>query len=321
MRDDPWAGLGPTPQQIIGNRVGGQHALSIYWVRSPDGSPGLLLRGIDRGAVPSALPRPRGLAIAVSAPGEQPAEAGLYLQSRAEQEVFVALCRDVISYSSKDATPRGATSLAFRRIEHWHSLLNRRAPEEMGPQEVRGLIGELWVLLRLSDAIGMAAALQSWVAPDDHPQDFATGGGVVEVKTRLAGSRPHARISSLEQLEESALPLHLLVVELAPGSNPSAFSLNEIAQRVLDVAEEYGPDTRDAAALALLRRGHVEKDAYDVDRYTTSGARLFRVDGTFPRLTRSRTDRRIHAAQYTLDLTALDPFECPLNTVLPQQGA
>lgn len=316
--DDPWGPIGPDPVQRIGRRIEGAHTLDVFWVRSSDGAPGLLLRGLERSAIPSVVPRPRGMAIVLGAMGEPP-EAALYLQAPRDQDVFVAFCRDVISYSAQDQTARGATSRAFRRLEHWHSLLARRAPEEMGPQEIRGVFGELWVLLQLAGRIGIDAALQSWLAPDDHPQDFAVESGIIEVKTRLAGSRPQVHISSLEQLEGGAQPLHLMAVEVSPSEGAAGQSLNQIAQQVIEVAEVEGLATADRAGRALLHRGYMEREAYSLDRYAVPGARAFRVEEDFPRITRAGTDRRIPAVNYTLDLTALSPYERDLEAVWPEQ--
>lgn len=319
MSDDPWAAIRRDASQVLGRRVDGQHPLALYWIRHSDGAPGLLIRGIERAAVPQALPRPRGMSIALGSIAE-PAEAALYLQVPRDQEVFLQLCRDVIAYSGRGESARAATARAFRRIEHWHSLLSRRAPEEMGPQEIRGLFGELWVLLQIGRRIGMEAALQTWVAPDDHPQDFALPSSVVEVKTRLTGSRPHLRISSLEQLEDGAQPLQLVAVEVAPSEGVAGRSLNDIAREVLEAAEAVGLATGDRAAQALLHRGYLERDAYGIDRYTVPGARGFRVEEDFPRITRSGTDRLIPTASYAVDLTGLDAFECRLDEIWPEQG-
>lgn len=60
------------------------------------------------------------------------------------------------------------------------------------------------------DRHGLEAALQSWVAPDDHPQDFALDHRLIEVKTRLAGSR--SSTGSLSSLQRP--PLFLMVLEV-----------------------------------------------------------------------------------------------------------
>lgn len=318
MSDDPWAEIRPDASHVLGRRVGGHHPLALYWIRHSDGAPGLLIRGIERAAVPQALPRPRGMSIVLGGTPER-AEVSLYLQVSRDREVFLQLCRDVIAYSARGESARSATARAFRRIEHWHSLLSRRAPDEMAPHEIRGLFGELWVLLQISDRVGMGAALQTWVAPDDHPQDFALNFSVIEVKTRLAGTKPHVRISSLEQLEDGTQPLRLVTVEIAPSEGATGRSLNDIAREVMEAAEAIDLDSGDRAAQALLNRGYVERDAYGIDRYTVAGARSFRVEENFPRITRSGTDRLIPTASYAVDITGLDAFECALCEIWPTQ--
>lgn len=315
--DDPWAAIEVDATQLLGRRVEGSHALPIYWVRGADGAPGLLLKDIEPDAIPSRLPRSRGISVQWGASGAQEREVRIFLLSPGDREVFRALCRDVVAFSAPETNPWAATSAVFRRLEHWQALLSKGAPQEMGPQEIRGVIGELCVLLRLAKDSGIASALSFWVAPDEHPQDFALDRRLLEVKTRLAGSRQQVQISSLEQLEASDLPIYLIAVELAPSGVDGAFSLNDIAGRVMELASGDGLATRDRAERLLLQRGYVEKEAYGLDRYVVSGLRSFLVEEEFPRIVRSATDRRIQQASYVLDLTALGTFECELGECLP----
>lgn len=315
--DDPWASIGVDAKQLLGRRVEGSHALPIYWVRGADGAPGLLLKDIEPDSVPSRLPRSRGISVQLGTSGGQEREVRIFLLSPGDREVFRALCLDVIAFSAPETNPWAATAAVFRRLEHWQALLSKGAPQEMGPQEIRGVIGELCVLLRLAKAFGIASALSSWVAPDEHPQDFALDSRLLEVKTRLAGSRQQVQISSLEQLEAADLPIYLVAVELAPSESDAAFSLNDIAEQVMALAAENGVGARDRAERLLLQRGYMEKEAYRVDRYVVSGERSFLVEDGFPRLVRSVTDRRIQQATYVLDLTALGSFERNLDEVFP----
>ena len=315
--DDPWESIEVDATQLLGRRVEGSHALPIYWVKGADGALGLLLKDIEPDAVPSRLPRTRGVSVQLGDPGGQEREIRIFLLSPGDREVFQALCLDVVAFSASETNPRSATSAVFRRLEHWQALLGKGAPQEMGPQEIRGVIGELCVLLRLAKVSGITSALGSWVAPDEHPQDFAMDNRLIEVKTRLAGSRQQVQISSLEQLEAAELPIWLVVVELAPSEADAAFSLNEIARQVMELATQDGIASRDRAERLLLQRGYMEKEAYGLDRYVASGLRAFLVEGDFPRIVRSTTDRRIQQATYVLDLTALGPFEGEPDEVFP----
>jgi hypothetical protein len=212
-----------------------------------------------------------------------------------------------VSGAQPDATT--ATLALFRRLAHWQAMLRVASPTEMGPNEVRGLMGELWVLDSLRQRSGLLRALRAWVAPIDHPQDFSFGGGIIEVKARLAGSRPWVSISSLEQLEPGHLPLHLMVVELASSEAADAMSLNSMVGALIRHARDEAAAVEEELQEALLRRGYVHSPRYDDLSYTVSGVRSFQVGEGFPRITRSQTDRRIATATYCIDLTAIGSFE------------
>lgn len=312
--DDPWSGIPASSSQQVGRRIEDTHALAIFWVLSAEGAPGILFRDIDPTAIPRQLPRPRGVAV-VRQEGPAP-QVALFLLTPEHREVFLTLCRDVVGVSGAQSDPTTATLALFRRLSHWQAMLRVAAPTEMGPNEVRGLMAELWVLDALQQRCGMAGALRAWVAPNDHPQDFSLGGGIIEVKARLAGSRPWVSISSLEQLEPGHLPLHLMVVELASSDAENALTLNTMVEALSRHAAEETSALEEELHEALLRRGYIRSPRYDELRYAVSGARSFLVGEGFPRLTRSQADRRIATATYCIDLTGIGSFEREVDDTL-----
>lgn len=315
MRDDPWSGIGIAADHFVGRRVPGEHPLDIYWIKGVDGSPGLLLRGVDQCSVPRQLPKPRGITLEV-APGNDRVEARMFLREHQDREVFLTLCRDVIAYSGSSSTASDATSNVFRRLTHWHSLMTHARTIAMAPHEIRGLIGELCVLERLCMSVGFDAALGAWVAPDDHPQDFANGNRLLEVKARLSGARHIVRISSLQQLEPAQLPLVLVVVELASADGPDTATLNQICARLVCRARELGSHQVDAIEMALFKRGYIQMEAYDADAYRITGIMAFECRDDFPRLVRSEVDARIPEAQYMIDMSLIGGFAITAASVL-----
>lgn len=316
LPEDPWATVGATPSELLGRRIDSSHPLAIYWVVSADGSPGLLIRDIDTGSVPGSLPKLKSIAVRIDKEGGHGPEVALFLQTPEDRDVFLALCLDVIDFSGKDAQTASATARIFRRLAHWQSLLSRARPDELDPHQVRGLMGELWLLDQLRLQGGIQGALRAWVAPEDHPQDFALSSAIVEVKARLAGSRPRAMISSLEQLETGHLPLFLLVVELTPSDAANAVSLNEMAGALMSQSADEGIEIEELASLSLHRRGYIASPAYDEHSYLFTGAQAFAVLEDFPRIVRSRTDQRIQEATYSIDLTALASYTRTVDEVL-----
>ena len=319
MHEDPWASISADPSLLLGRRYDGVHPLTVYWVRSADGSPGVVFRKIDAGSVPSKLPRFRGVSVVVAEAKEKDQEIRLFLTSPVDREVFSALSLDIVGHSGRMKDSTGATRSVFGRLEHWQHLLSKRVSLEMGPQEIRGLIGELTILSELAKQIGIRSAISAWVAPDDQPQDFALPSKLIEVKTRVSGSRQQIQISSLEQLDLGANPTFLTVVELAPSDADGASSLTDLVRAARADADTYGSDCRDVLDGLLLRRGYLDLEAYAADRYVVASKRAYAVIDDFPSIVRSRTDLRIRQATYVLDLPSIDAFERPFETALSIQ--
>ena len=243
----------------------------------------------------------------------------MFLEAAEDRDIFRQLCEDILIFSAEADSPSAATRKLFERLGRWQSLLGFVRGKALSDEEVRGLIGELWVLTQLLEPImGLARAVDTWVAADHHPQDFALAGGLLEVKTRLAGARHEITISSLEQLDAGQLPLHLLVLELSPvGTDEPHFSLNEMVESLLSRARVVAHELEQQASAALLAWGYVASPRYDALRYAVVGKSVFAVEGDFPRLARSAIDHRIGAAKYMLNLDSLGEYARDLEAILP----
>lgn len=313
--DDPWSEIGRDGDRLVGRRIYEQHALDLYWVRRSDGVPGLLLREVVTESIPAKLPNLRGVALETEADAGA-SEVRIFLRTAEDREVFLTLCRDVIQYSSQELTAAAATRRVFRRMDHWHSLMTKSRTSVMEEHEIRGLLGELHVLEMLIASLGIETALPAWVAPDEHPQDFALSDKIVEVKTRSAGSRQEIQISSLEQLDSAHLPLFLLVIELVHAKAGDGLSLNQICDRLLAVARHSTVVQEDALEAALLKRGYVRHKAYDENSYAVTGELAYEVDKLFPRISRAIVAPAVTRARYTLDLSQLGGFAVPSSLIL-----
>jgi hypothetical protein len=304
MREDPWSRIEPAPD-VVGLRIEGRHPLHVYWTRRQDGACGVLFKGFPVHSLPGEMPRLREVCTEWN--DNDPTSLALFLEDAAHKEVFHLLCRDIVDASSRAADPGRSIAAVVRRLDHWHEMLAAGRGNELTEPEVRGLIGELTVLDRIGAHLGLEGAIQAWVAPDDHPQDFALPLGLIEVKSRLSGSRQTATISSLEQLESTDQTLLLVAVECTPDDQ--APSLNALVGALLERAATAGGGWKDRLDLALLRRGYAHSPRYESQCYRVSDMRAFAVATTFPRLTRSTTDMRVRSATYCLDLTGLSEFE------------
>lgn len=318
MNDDPWAQIVRGSESWVGRRFEGAHILSPFWAVHPNGAPGIVVRDIEASAVPKDLPKPRGIALGVESDGVNKVTLTMFLQTPEDRDVFQKLCSDIAAYSAVTKDRHDASVRIFSRLRRWQSLLGLARGQEMSEQELRGLLAELWVLTKqLKPKLGLLGALRAWVAPERHPQDFALPNGVVEVKSRVTGSRPEVQISSLEQLERGHLPLYLMVVELTPVEHglPS-LSLNDVAAGLLIEADSLGVATFELAHRLLADRGYVASTKYDQYCYEIAGVTAFQVGETFPCLLRASTDPRITDANYSLELTALTEFRQNPDSVI-----
>lgn len=315
MRYDPWTGIGSTTEHIVGRRIQSEHPLDVYWIRDSYGKPGLMFRAVDSDRVPAKMPSPKGISLQSSVT-EGIHELRMMLEDSEAREVFLTLCTDMIAYSGSSSTRADATLCVFRRLQHWQSLMAYARTKAMEPHEVRGLIGELYVLQQLSTSLGVEVALRAWVAPEDHPQDFACDNKLIEVKTRVSGSRQTVRISSLQQLEPTQFPLYLVAVELVPCSGMDARTLNQYCSSLIEEAGQVSAEFMDALELTLLKRGYVRLDEYDADAYRVAGVSAYECRSGFPRIARSEIDARIAQAQYVLDLSLLGEFAVPAASVM-----
>lgn len=315
MIENPWSSLGGTSDRIVGRRIAQEHPLDYYWARAQGGALGLVLRGVAHAWMPRDLPSLRGVDVSTMSDDDVP-EVRMFLRRPGDQDVFLTLCRDVIAYSCIGGSQEDAARRFFRRLEHWHLLMSRARTDAMDAHEVRGLIGELVILEQLMLSVGAETAVASWVAPDDHPQDFALEKMILEIKTRTSGSRPHVQISSLEQLQASHLPLFLVAIELVEAQSDSARCLNEVCADVLGIARAHGLAVEDRLEFALLKRGYVRNEAYNADKYRVAGISSYSVGEEFPRIRRSEIDSRVVRANYVLDLSSLTSFIVPVETIL-----
>jgi len=319
--DDPWGGIRPNGDRWTGRRVEIDHPLSPFWAVHPNQAPGLVVRDVPSDALPPQLPTPKGIRVEAEPVSESKGSVTLtmFLEASQDREVFHQLCEDILSFSADADSSFTSTRKLFERLGRWQSLLGFARGKALSDEEVRGLLGELWVLTRLLEpTMGLAEALEAWVASDHHPQDFSLASGLLEVKTRIAGSRHEVRISSLEQLDPGEVPLHLLVLELSQVETAEPLLLlNEMVESLMFRARAISCDLEQEASASLSAWGYVASPRYDAMRYTVVDVSVFAVDGDFPRLTRSATDRRIGSAEYTLSLDTLGEYARGLDALLP----
>ncbi len=310
MNDEgPWAGIVVDAGNWVGRRVRSAHPLAPFWAKHPSGAVGMVIQDVPDSSVPEEMPNVRGIALAVQDMSGELITLTMFLQIPEDRAVFARLCEDVVDYSGGATNAIEAGKRIFSRLRRWQSLLGKGRVEGMSEEEARGLYGEVWTIReRIFPMIGKRAGMAAWTALRDYPQDFAFAGGLLEIKTRLVGSRDRVWISSLEQLDSSSL-LTLLVHDLVPSiDDPEIPSLNSMVSELIDTAAELSAESADMLRLVLNEKGWHPIPHYDHCKYVVTATRAFDVREGFPRIRRSLIDRRIDETTYSLELSQLGDF-------------
>jgi hypothetical protein len=266
---------------------------------------------------------PRGLSVTSLVEHGAAAEIQLFLENIQDQEVFLRLCEDLLDHSSTASDTRSSANAVLERLRRWQALLSVSRGAELPEHEVRGLFGELYVLIELIlPKWGVEVALRSWTAPDRSPQDFLLPTTLIEVKTRLQEAEACVSISSLEQLHVAERTLHLLVVRVVSDADEErSRSLNDLAASLIALAEVFDVALGDFAREQLRKRGFAHSPRYDTWRYIVPGTDGFLVKGDFPRLTPGNVPLGVTKATYLLDLAAIRDHSVDVASIVDSPTA
>jgi hypothetical protein len=306
--EEIWAAVAAqTKEPQVFRRVDEDHPLDLYAGINQEGHRVLLL---VTGREPPSIPAPGAVEVIVNQ-REDGAWAVIVQLARSDlAEIFGRLCQDLVETTRSSTREHGGEALV-RRLHRWRKLLEPGHYTTLSERELRGLLGELWLLDTLVlPRLGLAEGVKAWLGPLDAPQDFLIGGSLLEVKTVHPGAQT-IPISSVEQLDTGAAPLFLGVVVLAPAEETTmgAFTPASLVTRIRTTLEE-DESARNEFELRLADVGYVDGAEYVHHEYRVIETRYFRVGGGFPRLTRDIVPRGVGQATYEINVQECAPHEC-----------
>lgn len=236
-------------------------------------------------------------------------------------ELFRELCLDVIRAAEASGDEAAAAATAIARTWRWHHLLRGGRPDRLSVPEQLGLVTELLVLETLViPGMGALAGVRAWRGPLGDAQDFRIRDGAVEVKARTTTGVGTVRIHSAEQLDESALggPLWLVVGTLdgttSGTGNAHAVTLDALVARVRRSIDS------DSAAFDLMESlltaaGYSGGGQYSDREWVTDHLDVYRVEGSFPRLTPASLPVGVGRVEYALALASCSAFMVDIGVV------
>jgi len=318
----PWANLQPTiePGTSRAIRVDAEHPYDFFWALSAKKQPQLVCR------LPGCLPFPETKEI----PSlkliqvnfqhlEENSWCIVELYDRAYDDNFHTLCSALVEATRKVTQPQAVLPIILRHLGRWQKLLGRSVPTAMTLQEQLGLFGELsfihtYVLTQFS----LLESIFSWVAPQEHPQDFLlASGAAVEVKCKQATAPEIVHIASQHQLHQPDCPLFLVVfsVSRAEQDQPGVFSLHSLVQTFRYLLANNDPAAEEFEG-KLLQRGYIDApEIYNQHWWRVSGKKCFVVQGDFPRLEPAMLPTGVMETRYTISLADCTPWAQDISVV------
>ncbi len=231
------------------------------------------------------------------------------LQDRKFDEVLLRLADDVHARSARASSEAAALDRVGVVIDEWRRLLTARPAKRMSMEELRGLVGELWLLLgRFSAVHGIAGAVEGWLGPMGLPQDFFfAADGHHEVKA-IGPSTVRLKVSSEHQLDVEDLQLLVVRISNSDESALGAVNLVQLVGRVRTGLSSCG-ESWEGFEQRLSRLGVDLTDSfYEDTHFVVSRVSSYAVVPDFPAIRASLIAQSLGRVRYQIDLSAIEPF-------------
>lgn len=232
------------------------------------------------------------------------------LQDRKFTEVFLRLADDLHARSASSSNEQTALDRVGVVFDEWRRLLKPRPTGLLTMEELRGLVGELWLILNeFSGTRTVEAAIEGWLGPIGLPQDFwYDGDGYREAKA-IGPSTTRVRISSEQQLDEDDLDLLVLRIGNTDEQAVGAFNLPTLVARAKTALAEMGASA-DSLEERISRLGVNLAEPFYIDTwFVMTGGAKYRVVPGFPRVVASSLPTGVVRVTYQIDLVEIEPFK------------
>ncbi len=309
--NNPWAGIEKPSSDLNVRLVDENHPFKLFWGVDAKNRYSFAYEA-EIAALPQkkSLPALSGLELCVFHQGSR-GKLVLLLLDNKDWEIFYALCFDLVRATSVAKDEKLASSIILRRLLRWQELLRKARPQILSPEEIKGLMGELFFLRQsLATVFGFDNAVAAWRGPEGAPQDFAVAETAYEIKCQAGGSRPVVRISSADQLCPQLPDGFLVVYTLARQSaeEPDAISLNGLVAQIRNDLTQASAACRERFEDLLFMAGYLPNDEYEEHRFSMVGVKCYHLVEGFPKISSSALLPGIESVSYAIRLDLCSSF-------------
>ncbi|MFK3788636.1 PD-(D/E)XK motif protein [Pseudomonas piscis] len=220
--------------------------------------------------------------------------------------VFAELAEDILRRIEDGNVP---TASVIAAIEDFRELLKEHPRVEVPDSKILGLVGELYILRRLTDY--SLTAVGSWTGPYELRHDFRRRAHALEVKTSGRSDAKKVSIHGVDQLRAPAGGTLLLAHVRMERAEDGMLSVGKLYDSLVTLGGDGGLICRGLAALDCLDP-YAEK--WNRLSFSLEGMQLYFVDDGFPRIVESSfvmgaLPQGVATVGYEVDLDQASPFE------------
>ena len=239
---------------------------------------------------------------------------GIFLKDEEFSDLFEILVSEILKEIDSSSNGAEACAVAVRCISRWRLFLEKRGLP-LSEAEVRGLIGELEVLRRLSGKFGTFEAIRSWRGPYVEIRDFELPNYSVEVKTCTPSSGATVTINRPEQLDaQDERQVYLTVVTLVKSCSEGA-TLGDYVDRILVLLTDPMEKMHFWDSLAAAGYISANRSLYS-ERFAVSDVEVFRVAEGFPRIASSEIAGGVLKVKFDISVSALMPYSADVGSTI-----
>ena len=322
MSENPWAEIERPnlSDSVAARRVDADLPWDFFWARGADGRVLLTLHHASESSPTTSMPMLRGIEVTLWASNAPDTKILAFkLLDSKQQDIFLTLCRDIVSIAAQADAEAEAVSVSLMRTWRWHHLLRGGRGTLLSPEGQKGLLGELFVMERLLlPRISALSAVTAWRGPLNSPKDFEVGRVAIESKTRRGGATPFVSIASESQLDESGVDLlflHVVALDEAPEDATQGVTVNDVAERLRTKLFSLDPSACVEYELRLSAAGYRAEDDYSDYRWLEGVTRIFLVSDNFPRIASGEIRSGVSHVRYSVSLVTCEPFATSENAV------
>lgn len=226
----------------------------------------------------------------------------ILLLNQQHKDVFSVLCEDLINQISSITDEKILIKDLLNRLAKWQTLFEKLGLQGLTPEAQRGLYGELYFLRKfLTISTSKQYCISSWQVPSNTVQDFHYSNWAVEVKTTHGNNHQKIHISSERQLDDTIVPLIYLFHLSLDVRNNLGETLNQIVEEIETILKSDIAELN-SFRLKLFEIGYFEihKPLYESAGYNIRQESIYKVEGTFPRITENEIRHGVGDLKYSI---------------------